>query len=79
MDIRARSLFGSGLPVPSSTVGKSSRGKLRSTLLTQRFRVQTSGEHSVGHASPTIFSCSGFYLVMAPIHACHVAAPPEAI
>ena len=43
------------------------------------FPIQTSGEHPVGHASPTIFSCSGFYLVMAPIGACHVAAPPEAI
>ena len=42
-------------------------------------RVQTSGEYLVGHASPTIFSCSGFYLAVAPIYACYVAAPPEAI
>ena len=60
-------------------VGKSSRGKLRLTLLTQRFRVQTSGEHPIGHASPTTFSCSSFYLVVAPIRAFYVAAPPEAI
>ena len=60
-------------------VGKSSRGKLRLTLLTQRFRVQTSGEHPIGHASPTTLSCSSFYLVVAPIRACYVAAPPQAI
>ena len=58
--------------------GRSTRGKLRLTLLNHRFRVQHSGS-TLDHASPTILSRSAFYLVMAPINVCYVAAPSEAI
>lgn len=59
--------------------GRSTRGKLRLTLLNHRFRAQTLGEYTLNYASPTIFPRFAFYLVMAPIDVCYVAISSEAI
>lgn len=70
-----------GLPGVLSSLysRRSTRGKLRLTLLNHHFRVQTSGERTLDHASPTTLSRSVFYLVMAPIDVRYVAVPSEAI